>query len=339
MKLLAIGSRQLDSRHERAKMIRSLATVMCFGALAGAAVFWAAVKWSQHPLVVWIGERHQAGKAFPAGELPRCTAMGSLAADVDWAPLDPDFAAGKKALAAEDWTAAIAALKLAAVREPDNADVQNYIGYAYRRLRQMEQAFGHYSKAVALNPRHRSAHQHLGEAFLLKGEISKAEEHLAALERICLIAPKDTLRETHEPTFEAVEHLAGRAANGSLERRLADLEISVRKLKVSVERLCSWTKRSDGATRDIASKGRPGLHRQEDRGERVLDRDEDRTDNAAPLAARGCGTIPLMTARGSLPLPQLGTVSTKRARSSGPSGAACRPTAKASSSTLTFARL
>ena len=60
---------------------------------------------------------------------------------MDWAPLDPDFVAGKKALAAEDWNAAIAAFKLAGLREPDNADVQNYIGYAYRRLHQMERAF------------------------------------------------------------------------------------------------------------------------------------------------------------------------------------------------------
>src|SRR5215203_3534688 len=160
-------------------MIRSPATAMSFGALIGAAVFWAALQWPQYPPVVWIGARDQAGQAFPVGEtLPLCTAMGSLATDVDWAPLDPDFAAGKKALAAEDWNAAIAALKLAALREPDNADVQNYIGFAYRRLRQMEQAFAHYNKALALNPRHRSAHQHLGEAFLLKGRTFKAEEHL-----------------------------------------------------------------------------------------------------------------------------------------------------------------
>ena len=32
---------------------------------------------------------------------------------------------------------AIAALKLAALRDPRNADIQNYIGYAYRRLRQL----------------------------------------------------------------------------------------------------------------------------------------------------------------------------------------------------------
>jgi Flp pilus assembly protein TadD len=113
--------------------------------------------------------------------------MGSLAEDVDWAPLDSDFAAGKKALAADNWDSAIVALKLAALRDPENADIQNYIGYAYRRLQQLEPAFNHYWKALALNPRHRSAHQHLGEAFLVEGDIQKAEERLAALERICLI--------------------------------------------------------------------------------------------------------------------------------------------------------
>jgi hypothetical protein len=76
-----------------------------------------------------------------------------------------------------------------------------------------------------------------------------------------ILAPKDTLRQTQEPTFDAVD--AGQAADGSLERRLTDLEISVRKLKVSVERLCSWTKRSDvafpageaGASAPLESRG------------------------------------------------------------------------------------
>jgi Flp pilus assembly protein TadD len=47
------------------------------------------------------------------------------------------FAAGKKALVAEDSNGAIAALKRAALGDPRNADNQNYIGYAYRRLRRI----------------------------------------------------------------------------------------------------------------------------------------------------------------------------------------------------------
>ena len=110
--------------------------------------------------------------------------MGS---EADWGQLDPDFAAGKKALVAEDWNGAIAALKLAALRDPRNADIQNYIGYAYRRLRQFGPAMQHYQRALTFNRRHRSAHEHLGEAHLARGDLVKAKEHLAALEQICLI--------------------------------------------------------------------------------------------------------------------------------------------------------
>jgi hypothetical protein len=46
---------------------------------------------------------------------------------------------------------------------------------------------GHYQRALMFNPRHRSAHQHLGELYLVLNEPAKAAEHLAALERICLI--------------------------------------------------------------------------------------------------------------------------------------------------------
>ena len=45
----------------------------------------------------------------------------------------------------------------------------------------------HYQQALKLNPRHRSAHEHLGEAYLVKGDLNKAEEQLAVLEGICLI--------------------------------------------------------------------------------------------------------------------------------------------------------
>ena len=119
-------------------------------------------------------------------EWPICT-MTVAMPDADWAKLDPEFAAGKKALLAEDWEGAIAVLESAALRDPRNADIQNYIGYAYRRLRQIGPAIGHYQQALTLNPRHRSAHEHLGEAALVLGDPATAEQHLAHLEDICLI--------------------------------------------------------------------------------------------------------------------------------------------------------
>lgn len=100
---------------------------------------------------------------------------------------DEDYAAGKKAIAARDWTEAVKRLAVAARRDPDSADLQNYLGYSYRNLRQYELAFKHYKRSIELNPRHRGAHEYIGETYLLVGDLAAAERHLAALRDICLL--------------------------------------------------------------------------------------------------------------------------------------------------------
>jgi Flp pilus assembly protein TadD len=60
------------------------------------------------------------------------------------AHLDPDFAAGKKAIEAKDWRAAIKSLSAAALRDTRNADIQNYLGFAYRNAVDLDSAFRHY---------------------------------------------------------------------------------------------------------------------------------------------------------------------------------------------------
>src|SRR5215469_16248717 len=101
--------------------------------------------------------------------------------------VDPEYAAGKAALAAKDWSAAIRSLSSAALRDTRNADIENYLGYAYRQSGDLKSAFVHYQRALQLDPRHRGAHEYIGEAYLIANDLPKAEEHLAALERICLI--------------------------------------------------------------------------------------------------------------------------------------------------------
>jgi len=139
-------------------------------------------------IVQWIGNPDRRSEApINTEDWPICTTMSPVETDADWAQLEPDFKAGKKALNAGEWNGAIAAFERAALRDPSNADIQNYIGYAHRRLRQLGPAMGHYQQALALNPRHRSAREHLGEAYLVLGEPAKAEKLLAELEDICLI--------------------------------------------------------------------------------------------------------------------------------------------------------
>jgi tetratricopeptide (TPR) repeat protein len=168
-------------------MIRAIALIAFLGALVGGIA-----AYTIQP-TAWLGAVAPQDGATRSAEMkpasddwPICT-MAVATSDADWAKLDPEFAAGKKALVAEDWDAAISVLKSAALRDPRNADIQNYIGYAYRRLRQLGPAIGHYQQAVTINPRHRSAHEHLGEAYLVLGDATAAEQHLAALEDICLL--------------------------------------------------------------------------------------------------------------------------------------------------------
>src|SRR5882762_6057808 len=118
-------------------MVRSITLAAVLGALvaAGAAYAVNQPQW-RNVLAPWFGGPNRAAETILAQEdWPICTTMGAMGSDADWAQLDPDFAAGKKALAAADWNGAIAALELAALRDPQNADIQNYIGYGHRRLK------------------------------------------------------------------------------------------------------------------------------------------------------------------------------------------------------------
>src|SRR5438876_11132410 len=75
--------------------------------------------------------------------------------DTAAARLDPDYAAGRHAIDTQDWTTAITRLSSAALRDTRNADIQNYLGYAYRKTGRMELAFKHYERELQLNPRTR----------------------------------------------------------------------------------------------------------------------------------------------------------------------------------------
>ena len=107
--------------------------------------------------------------------------------DDDESRLDPDYAAGARAIEAKDWKSAIRHLSSASLRDTRNADIQNQLAYAYRNSGELDLAFKHYNRALELNPRHRGAHEYLGEAYLMVGNRAKAQEHLAALKKICLI--------------------------------------------------------------------------------------------------------------------------------------------------------
>ena len=124
---------------------------------------------------------------------------------------DPDYVAGRKALEAKNWPSAIKTFSPAAERNPRNADIQNYLGYSYRKSGKLDLAFKHYNQALALNPRHRGAHEYIGEAYLLKGDIKSAQKHLAALREICSL-PCEELTDLER---EIAKHIKKPAASRS----------------------------------------------------------------------------------------------------------------------------
>ncbi len=93
----------------------------------------------------------------------------------------------RQAIAAKDWKRSLAELNLAARDEPRNAEVHNLLGYSYRKQAQpnLTKAFEHYQTALRLNPKHKGAHEYIGEAYLMDKKPAEAQRHLAELEKLC----------------------------------------------------------------------------------------------------------------------------------------------------------
>ena len=100
---------------------------------------------------------------------------------------DPVLEQATKTIAAKDWPQAQALLKDAIGRNPGNADYHNLYAYSIRKgpNPDMSLVFKHYNEALRIDPKHKGAHEYVGEAYLMVGNVAKAKEHLAALDRIC----------------------------------------------------------------------------------------------------------------------------------------------------------
>jgi Flp pilus assembly protein TadD len=107
--------------------------------------------------------------------------------DSDLVARDEDYAAGKQAADKKDWGEAVRFFQRAELRHPDDSNLQTILGFCYRNLKQYDLAFKHYRRAIELDPRNRGAHEYIGEAYLMTGDLPAAEKHLAALKEICLL--------------------------------------------------------------------------------------------------------------------------------------------------------
>ncbi len=98
---------------------------------------------------------------------------------------DPEFQKAKDQIEKKDWTGAVTTLEPYTTANPKNADGFNLLGFSYRHLKRYDEALVAYNKALTLDPKHRGAHEYIGEAYIELGQLDKAKEHLDALDKLC----------------------------------------------------------------------------------------------------------------------------------------------------------
>ncbi|MDH3387443.1 MAG: tetratricopeptide repeat protein [Gammaproteobacteria bacterium] len=86
---------------------------------------------------------------------------------------------------AEKYQQAIGKLDDALSDDPDNPDLLNLVAFSHRQLERFEIALNYYRKALQADPGHRGANEYLGELYLRLGQLDKAEERLAVLDKKC----------------------------------------------------------------------------------------------------------------------------------------------------------
>ena len=113
--------------------------------------------------------------------------------DPSSSPADPVLTAAREAVARQEYAKAAAVLREALGKGAASADHHNLYAYALRKgpSPDMDLVFKHYDEALRLDPKHRSAHEYIGEAYLAVGNVHKAREHLTALDRLCFFGCRE----------------------------------------------------------------------------------------------------------------------------------------------------
>ena len=116
------------------------------------------------------------------------SAQFALAADTTPATETPDkLKAARTQIQNKKWDAAIVELK--AVNDTGSADWNNLMGYSLRKSATPDYAGAEkfYDAALRIDPKHRGALEYSGELYLITGNLPKAEERLAVLDKVCIL--------------------------------------------------------------------------------------------------------------------------------------------------------
>jgi len=92
-----------------------------------------------------------------------------------------DLQAGKNKDAKKKFEKALKIFDQVTKLDPTHYESWNMVGFTSRKTGDLKRAFPAYEKALALNPEYEEAHEYLGEAYIMSGNLVKAKEQLAWL--------------------------------------------------------------------------------------------------------------------------------------------------------------
>ena len=104
------------------------------------------------------------------------------------APAKTDkLGAARAQIEQKKWAAAIDELKK--VNDTGSADWNNLMGYSLRKGAAPDYAGAEkfYDEALRIDPKHRGALEYSGELYLMTGNLPKAEQRLATLDKACTL--------------------------------------------------------------------------------------------------------------------------------------------------------
>lgn len=99
--------------------------------------------------------------------------------------VDTELTKSRSLIAKKKYKEALTELKKVNKLIPNNADVNNLLGFASRKLGQYKEAGTYYTKALKIKPNHLGALEYQGELFVLTKNMAKAKANLAKLKTAC----------------------------------------------------------------------------------------------------------------------------------------------------------
>lgn len=118
---------------------------------------------------------------------------------------DAELQQARTQIAKKDWSAAVSGLESYTRSNTSSADGFNLLGYSYRNLQRYDESLVAYKKALAIDPKHRGAHEYIGIAYLQMGQLPNAKTHLDALDKICLFSCEEyrDLKKAYEAALKS----------------------------------------------------------------------------------------------------------------------------------------